>query len=727
MARTTSHFAPSAAAAALCCALTPAARAQDAPATGTVTSTVTIVGRSLASASVAGFGDAPLASAPLSASVYGAQQLADRGVRSVGELTLLDASLGDAYNAEGYWSIISSRGYTLDNRYNYRRDGLPINAETAIALDNKDRLEVLKGISGLQAGTSAPGGVVNLVTKRATGTMRNARLEARQGGALLAAVDLSERLGRDGRFGLRLNAAAEHLDPRVRNTRGERNLLALAADAQLSPDTQVQADVETSHQRQPSVVGFSLLGNSVPDPRKVDLLHNLNDQPWRQPVVFNGNTSSLRVQQRVNEAWKLVAQAMVQRLKTDDRTAFPFGVFDPETFDCPQYCDRFAPDGSFTYWQFISNNERRTTKALSLALNGRAHGAGIDHQLEAGVLVSRFKARFEDQVFDIAGTGHIDGTLVTPPSAGGTDANTDRDERNTELFVRDAMRLAADWQLWAGLRHTRVERESRRTRPADDGLRATDYSQSFNAPWLALSYNLAAHTWLYTSWGRGVESEVAPNRSRYTNAGESLPTLQSRQVEAGLKHEGEAFDASLALFDIQRPQSADSGPCDAAASCTRVIDGVARHRGVEATVALRQALVTWQASAMWLDAERQGALVDPGVNGQRPVNVPKATLRLGAEFRVPALPGLALISQMSAESKRQVLPNDPSLHIPGWARLDLGARWRQTLGSSTLVWRLALDNATNRKAWKESPYQFGHSYLYPLPARNWRASVQASF
>lgn len=723
MAHVTSQFARSAAATALCCALTPNAQAQTAPAA----STVTIIGRSLATANVVGFGDTPLASAPLSANVYGPQQLADRGVRSVGGLALLDASLGDAYNAEGYWSIISSRGYTLDNRYNYRRDGLPINAETAIALDNKERLEVLKGVSGIQAGTSAPGGVVNLVTKRATGPVRSARLEARQGGALLAAVDLGDRLGPDGRFGLRLNAAAEHLDPRVRNTRGERNLLALAADAQFSPDTLLQAEVETSHQRQPSVVGFSLLGDRVPDPKQVDLLHNLNDQPWRQPVVFNGTTSSLRLQQRVTDAWSLVAQAMVQRLKTDDRTAFPFGVFDPETFDCPQYCDRFAPDGSFTYWEFISNNERRTTKALSLTLNGRVHAAGINHQLEAGVLVSRFKARFEDQVFDIAGTGNIDGSRVTPPSAGGADANTDRDERNTEFFVRDAMRLAADLQLWAGLRHTRVERQTRRTSPADDGLRATDAHQSFNAPWLALSYELAAHTLLYTSWGRGIESEVAPNRSRYTNAGEALPSLKSRQFEAGLKHEGEDFDVSIAAFDIKRPQSADSGPCDVAESCTRVTDGVARHRGAEATVALRQALVTWQASAMWLDAERQGAHVDPGVNGQRPVNVPKATLRLGGEFKIPALPGLALSTQLAGESKRQVLPGDSSLHIPGWARLDLGARWRQTLGSSTLVWRMALDNATNRKAWKESPYQFGHAYLYPLPTRNWRASVQATF
>ena len=58
------------------------------------------------------------------------------------------------------------RGFVLDNRFNFRRDGLPINAETSIPLDNKERIEILKGTSGIQAGTSAPGGLVNYVVKR---------------------------------------------------------------------------------------------------------------------------------------------------------------------------------------------------------------------------------------------------------------------------------------------------------------------------------------------------------------------------------------------------------------------------------------------------------------------------------------------------------------------------------------------------------------------------------
>ena len=70
---------------------------------------------------------------------------------------------------------------------------------------------------------------------------------------------------------------------------------------------------------------------------------------------------------------------MTQRLQSDDRTAFPYGVYDAD-YECPQWCDRYAPDGSFSYWQYVSDNERRTSDALELSVSGRATTAGVGHQ-----------------------------------------------------------------------------------------------------------------------------------------------------------------------------------------------------------------------------------------------------------------------------------------------------------------------------------------------------------
>ena len=182
----------------------------------------------------------------------------------------------------------------------------------------------------------------------------------------------------------------------------------------------------------------------------------------------------------------------------------------------------------------------------------------------------------------------------------------------------------------------------------------------------------------------------------------------------------------MALFDIDRPQAADQGACDVDDSCRRAIDGSARHRGLELQAAARTG--NWQlgASAMWLRAVRRGSS-DPSVNGQRPVNVPSSSARLNASYRVPSLPGLHMAAALAAEGSRVVLPYDPSARIPGWSRIDLGARWDTRMPGATLVWRIGVDNVSDRRAWKESPYQFGHAYLYPLAPRQWRTSVQASF
>jgi iron complex outermembrane receptor protein len=697
--------------------------------------TVTVTAPALPAAGIGGFPDVPLARSAMSTASFGAEQLADLGIAGLGDIGRLDASVGEAYNAPGYWASFSVRGYTLDNRANYRRDGLPVNAETAIALDNKERVELLKGVSGIQAGVSAPGGLVDLIVKRpATGPVRSAWLDFAQGGAVRTAVDLSERFGRDGRFGLRLNQVYEHLDPNVRDAQGHRRLSSVAADWRVAPGTRLEVEVERGHRQQPSVAGFSMLGARVPSAAEVDPRVNLNHQPWSRPVVMDGTTGSVRLLQELGGPWRLTAHAMTQRLTTQDRTAFPYGDFDA-SYGC-YWCDRYASDGRFSYWEYVSENERRRTDVLDLRATGQARTGALTHALQFGVTSTRHRARFQDQVFDLAldpsgdgsvGLGRIDGSLDTLPSYGWRDANTDRDERSTEWYVRDRASLAPGLQLWAGLRHTRLERSSQRTSPdAEGSLRATRYTQSATVPWLAVSAQLGTGTMAYASWGRGLETDVAPNRQRYVNAGQALPALLSRQTELGLKHEGRRFGAAMALFDIDRPQAADQGNCDVEDSCRRVIDGSARHRGLELLAEARAGHWQLGASALWLRAMRRGS-ADPSVNGQRPVNVPSRSARLNASYRVPTVAGLQLAVALAAEGNRVVLPYDPSARIPGWSRLDLGARWDTRTPGAKLVWRIGVDNVTDRRAWKESPYQFGHAYLYPLAPRQRRTSVQATF
>lgn len=714
-----------AAVAALCSGAAPVAAAQADSATAT--STITITGRQAADhAGIAGFGDVPLLRSPFSATVLNAERLQDAGIASLGDITRLDAALTDAYNAPGYWGQLAARGYTLDNRYNFRRDGLPINAETALPTANKAALELLKGTSGLQAGTSAPGGLLNLVVKRPlAGALHTGSIEWTEPGTVSLAADIAGRAGSADAFGWRVNAQAARLDPATRDSEGRNHLLAAAVEWRLSPSTLLEAEGETNRQRQPSTPGFSLLGDRLPDAGQTDPRLNLNNQAWSLPVIFEGQTGSIGLRQALGEDWQARARLLQQQLTTQDRIAFPFGCSAEDRYD------RYCSDGSFDFYDFRSEGERRTTRAGELAIEGSALLGGLRHHISASLLHTRFEARFQRQAYNYVGMGVIDGSARVGADPALTDENTLRNERSTEWALQDRVELASALQLWLGLRHTRLQRESVRT----DGSRATTYTQSFSTPWAAVSWQATPTLMAYASGGQGIESEVAPNRARYVNAGQALPALKSRQWELGFKQRlplagaAHTLQWQMALFDIERPafsdirvrSGVDEGACSDAAPCVRRADGAARHRGLEAEAEWNAGPLALRGSVLVLQARRQGA-ANAERNGLRPTNVPERSAKLQAAWSLSGMPGLALLGFLSHEGSRDVLP-DNRVATAGWTRLDLGLRYAHRAQGARWVWRVAVDNVTDRRAWKESPFQFGHAYLYPLAPRTLRAAL----
>lgn len=688
--------------------------------------TVVIQERSApANADVTGFGDEPLARSPISATVIGSDTISALGAKRLSDLYRLDASVGDAYNAVGYYDFASVRGFVLDNTYNFRREGLPISAETALPLDHLERVELLKGTSGIQAGTSAPGGLFNAVVKRPTQQpLRALKLELNDTGNALAHLDLGGRLGSDGALGFRLNVAGERLNSAARGTEGQRGLVALALDAQLSPDSLLEGEFEWSRRSQPTVPGLSLLGNTLPaaNPRL-----NINTQPWSQPVTFQNFSGSLRYTQAINSAWNWQAQLGTQRLVNDDFLAYPYGCYDAgaDTY----YADRYCPNGDFDLYDFRSLDERRTSTAAQWRVNGQWQTGAATHRLSAGVLTSRYRQRGNTQADNnaAAGTGNLFTRPNLPAVPNFTDPDTNRTERSTELFVTDAIRWSDRFETWLGLRHTRLDRDSVRT----DGSRATGYAQSVTTPWLAATWSITPQAMLYGSWGQGVESEVAPGRARYTNAGEALPALKSTQWELGIRQSAGAQRWSATVFNITKPVSNNrlvgaATSCSATGSCTRVIDGDVRHQGLELGAGTQLAGWTLDGSATWIRAERRGSLVDPAVNGQRPTNVPTWALRANASHAIVAVPGLTLGAHLSHEGRRSVLP-DASVQLPVWTRLDASLRYQTRIQNHPATWTLSVNNLLDRQYFKESPYQYDHIYLFPAAPRTLRLALETRF
>ena len=193
-------------------------------------------------------------------------------------------------------------------------------------------------------------------------------------------------------------------------------------------------------------------------------------------------------------------------------------------------------------------------------------------------------------------------------------------------------------------------------------------------------------------------------------------------AELGVKLTNGAAEHSATLFDIRRDAVRDV--CnDAETSCERRIDGAARHRGLELASSVRSGAWTLRGSASWLHARREAsALAD--LNGKRPTNVPDRSLK--AQVQRELLPGLNAEAAVVHEGRRAVLP-DNSVELGAWTRLDASLSWRLPVAGTDMRLRVGVDNLTDRRAWRESPYQFDHVYLMPLAPRTWRALLTTSF
>ncbi|GAE50669.1 iron permease [Xanthomonas arboricola pv. pruni str. MAFF 311562] len=223
------HRRPLALALALCIA-TPALAQQQPGAEAVELDAVNVRGeRADASTALTGFGATRLLDAPASIAVIERQQLLDRQARVLSEVLRADASTGDAYAPIGYYENFVVRGYSLNAANSYRINGLSAVGEQSIALENKQQVQILKGLAGLQSGVNEPAGLIDYRTKRPE-HVRSVTLGTDEQGSRYVAADLGDWFGAERSLGLRVNAAREDINSYVDRADGYRNFLSLAGD-----------------------------------------------------------------------------------------------------------------------------------------------------------------------------------------------------------------------------------------------------------------------------------------------------------------------------------------------------------------------------------------------------------------------------------------------------------------------------------------------------------------
>src|SRR5947209_7470559 len=111
---------------------------------------------------------APLREAPLSLTVVTRDLLTDQAARVLSDVVKNDASVGEDYAPVGYYGDFQIRGFPLDLATGLQINGMTVAGEQDVPFENKEQVELLKGIAGVESGVSSAGGLINFVTKRPT-------------------------------------------------------------------------------------------------------------------------------------------------------------------------------------------------------------------------------------------------------------------------------------------------------------------------------------------------------------------------------------------------------------------------------------------------------------------------------------------------------------------------------------------------------------------------------
>jgi iron complex outermembrane receptor protein len=674
-------------------------------------------------ADVGGLGQT-LAKTPQSVSVLGADLLAATATGSLSQVIKLDASLADSYNTTGYVEGLSVRGFLLDQGNNFLRNGLPVSNFAPLALENKERIEVLKGVSGLQSGVSAPGGLVNLVTKAPQrDAFTTVSLGADGHGGSKVQMDSNTAWGA---MGVRVNLAAEDLHTVFDRTDGKREFASVALVTQAAPGTKISADLEYHHKKQPSVPGLGLLdanGDGVADtlPASNYARLNLNNQSWSQPFEATSTNAQFAIDHAINSEWQARLGLATQRTVAQDRLAFPDGCSSAANYVYPGLC----ANGDVDIYDYRSENEVRSTWAWDAQLKGKLAALGIQHRVKLGLSGRNATTELNPtQAYNWAGTTNINTPVALPGDGTALDLNTNSRERAIDASASLVSDLASTVQSFVGLRTTRLTRASERS----DGSRAIAFEQTVTTPWAGVSWSPLASTMLYASWGQGVELEAVPNRpTRFVNAGQVLPALRSDQTELGVKWQPSArVLVTASAFSIDKPYADDQ--TTASGIPLRVAGGkTARHRGLElSAVGQMDTQLSLQASLTLLNT-RYTAAVDPSLVGQQVTNVPKTKASLFADYKIASMSGLSISGLLTAESGKTVTA-DGAVALPAAWQLDAGTRYQNRLIGKLTQWSLHVENLTDRHYWREAPTQYwGGTYLFPSTPRTVRARVTVEF
>ena len=623
------------------------------------------------------FRGAELIDTPLTVNVLTRELLDAQQVTQLYDALRNTAGVTSAQLNNALYSNMAVRGIVIENRGNYRLNGvLPIVNLIDLPIENKERVEVLKGVSALYYGFTTPSGIVNLTSKRPPDErVLDATLFGNRFGTVGGHVDYGQKFA-DGKFGVRVNVLYSDLDIGLDNSGGDRSFGSLAADWNVTDRVKLELDLEridkTYSEPTTYFVATPMTGAPVlppiPDPET-----NLGGD-WMQG---DGNEENVLLTGRWRFAkdWELSASVGRSDL-TRNRFFSQFQNFSLAT-------------GAGSVAVTLTNGNVNENNNYRGELSGAFFTGPLKHELTLGYTSNKREAEVTTNPSATYAQNLYAPVAPAPIALPARVVLTANEIKDEGLYLFDRISYREWLQLLVGVRQTDYQSETaRRVAP----LTVTRYGADETTP--AVGLVIKPRDWLsfYGTYIEGLEEGGVAGPTT-VNAGEILAPNTSEQFEVGVKAEIGKTLLTLGYFDIDRASAFTDTVTN-----RFVQDGRTSYKGFELSASgeVTESLSVY-ATAMSLDATQEKTAT-AALAGLRPENTPKFTGSLFVEYRVGAVPGLAFSAGVFHTGNRPINQANIAI-VDGFTTYDLGARYSTELFGNETTFRINAENVTDEKYW----------------------------
>jgi iron complex outermembrane recepter protein len=720
------------------------------------------------SLTVGTLGGASLKDVPLSASIITRDLMSDQVSRLLSDVVTNDASVDDDYVPVGYYGVYEIRGFPIDLATGLEVNGLPIAGEQDVPLENKEAVEVLKGIAAVESGVASAGGLIDYVTKRPA-NIKAIDLATDQRGTAFGSVDIGHLFGSQKQVGARLNLAGERIVPYMNDTNGWRAVGAGAADWKISPKAILKGDFEYQHKTERDGSGYQLLGGTtLPDISQIYRSTMLGDQPWGLPDTYDTFNTSARFNYTFSTSWTAFVAAGLSHSLIQDNVLYVYGCYyetECSALGGPAPAYFFSPDGTYDVYDYRDPGELRIDGEAEAMTTGHIRTGVVTQDVTAGAMLflrtvhqpGYYTAQDpydpsgvvqDGAVYTYVGSANIYQPIAPLPPPGDPNSLEPtlesagprrlwEDDHQASAVIEDRVHIPGRIQFIAGGRFDSLRDHnyslvattpcvtSNTPGPAKDPC-PTTYDSSGNPiysvpnsptlsdkgiwlPQFAVTFNPIKPLTLYSNYG--VLLSLGPEAPFWAdNSSQFLSPFFTRQAEIGAKYEPSGrILLTTALFRMRAPFFYPES--DGAGGFIFESQGRETHDGIELNAEGKAA--TWlrlnaSAEAMNADSTDTGT---PAFDSKQVINVPHLHSNVFADVTVPGIRGLHLMPGWSFTSRKEATRDD-AISVPSYNLLNLGARYTPGGEQGRVSFHVYANNVTNKRYWSDTGASLGDTFLW---------------